>query len=102
MSTLNKNVKKTERQINIELSGDINITNGNELKNILKEHITDKRKIRIIVEKAETFDISAIQLLYAFKHSRDSKGLETQYEADLSQSISVLLQHANITIFDKE
>ncbi|HOG18834.1 MAG TPA: STAS domain-containing protein [Salinivirgaceae bacterium] len=102
MLTLRKNVKKTEKEVNIKLSGDINITNSNELKNILKEFLTDNRKIRVIFEKVETFDLSAVQLLYAFKREREAKKLKVQYDADLSQSVSVLLQHANITIFDKE
>ena len=47
MSTLSKNVKKTEKQVNIKLSGDINIANSNELKKMLQEFLTDNRKIRV-------------------------------------------------------
>lgn len=102
MSTLRKNVKKTEKQVNIKLSGDVSIANSNELKSILQEFLTDNRKIRVIFEKVEAFDLSAVQLLYAFKRDREAKKLEVHYDADLSQSASVLLQHANITILDKE
>lgn len=102
MSTLQKHVNESEKQVTLKLSGEINLSNANEFKEVLKEYLTDTRKVRVIIEKAETFDLSAVQLVYAFQRDREKSGHETLFETDFSQSTATLLKHANITFLDKE
>jgi len=94
MSAINKSVRESETQLIINLS--------EELKNTLIEHLSEPRKIRITLESVDTFDLSTVQILYAFMNQRKQKNLETIFETDFSQSIGTLLKHANINFLIKE
>jgi anti-anti-sigma factor len=102
MSSLQKHVNESEKQVSLRLSGEMNLSNAHELKEILKEYLSETRKIRISIEKAETFDLSAVQLVYAFQRDRQKNGLETLFETDFSQSTATLLKHSSIIFLDKE
>ncbi len=102
MSTLQKHINESEKQVTLKFSGEINLSNSSEFKEGLKGFLSETRKVRVIVEKAETFDLSAVQLVYAFQRDREKNGLETIFETDFSQSTATLLKHANITFLDKE
>lgn len=102
MSTLSKNINETEMQVNLKLTGELGLNNSKELQALLEKYLKDSRLVRIVIEKAESFDLSAIQLFYAFKREREKNGNKTLFESDFSQSIATLLKHSSIEFLEKE
>ncbi|MDD2564588.1 MAG: STAS domain-containing protein [Salinivirgaceae bacterium] len=102
MSTLSKNIHETEKQVTLKLAGELGLNNSEELKGILQSQLKENRLVRIAIDKAETLDLSAIQLLYAYRKERQQNGKETLFETDFSQSIAVLIKHSNIEFLEKE
>lgn len=102
MALIEKNIRETDKQITIKISGDLGINAAEELKAELLAIVNDPRKIRLNLKSVESFDLSTVQLLYAFMNDRKKMGFETFFETDFSHSTSLLLQHANIDFFNKE
>lgn len=92
-------IKETDKELTVTLSGDMGIARSEDLKQLLSGIILEKRDIKVIIDNPDAIDLSTVQLFYAFKKQREENELTTEFSADITESKATLLNDSKVNIF---
>jgi anti-anti-sigma regulatory factor len=91
---MNKNNK--ENKITLNLEGQLTIQRAEEIKNNLLGSYANVSEIEVNIEKAESFDLSFLQLLYYAEEFLKRKGVTLTLEAGSNTDFSETVYKAGL------
>jgi anti-anti-sigma regulatory factor len=90
-------IKQTEKNLQMISDGEFNIQNSSSIKSFLLESLSRSGNEILILSDVAAFDVSAIQLVYAWKKELEMQGRTANVLFPISESLKDLLEKAGIT-----
>jgi hypothetical protein len=92
-------VQEGENTSLICFEGGVNISSSAEVKSILINALTSKRKMRLTLESATELDVTALQLLYAAEQDAARSGNRLTLEGSVPVEITAAMTDAGFAKF---
>jgi anti-anti-sigma regulatory factor len=82
--------------IKLDLAGDLAIKHSIEFKDVLSKCLVEKRNIEISLKEITSIDVTAIQLIQAFKNELISNSIKLSVVLPSNESILLSLRNAGL------
>ncbi len=87
---------KKKNSVNIELGGQLNVTNIAEIQKDFVKAVKDVKVINLTITKVDDADLTLIQFLKSFENKCFKNDLKLTIKLDLNQDITSLFERAEL------